>query len=251
MAGNRVVFTPDGTLIGFAGVDGAVHIYDLATAAELAAFKGHTAPLTALAIAPDGKTVTSASVDTTALVWDMTTIKRPQAKGKTWAPGELDSTWQALASDNAAKAFTALCDLSASPTDAVAWIKKHLPPVAALDMKRVQALLDQLDDDQFEVRERATEELAKLGDVVLPTVDKALAAAPPLEVRKRLQEVRQKFTLPVLSGERLRSYRAVEVLERIGTAEAREVLRALADGASGALVTEQARGVLQRLEQGH
>ena len=37
----------------------------------------------------------------------------------------------------------------------------------------------------------------------------------------------------LLQGERLRAYRAVEVLERIGTPAARQVLQALADAVRG------------------
>jgi hypothetical protein len=50
----------------------------------------------------------------------------------------------------------------------------------------------------------------------------------------------------VLYGESLRTIRAVEVLELIGTREAREVLNAVADGAPGALLTRSARAALTR-----
>jgi len=54
-------------------------------------------------------------------------------------------------------------------------------------------------------------------------------------------------TLPALSPENLRTVRAVEVLERAGTAEARAVLKKLASGASGAVITVEARAALARL----
>ncbi len=53
----------------------------------------------------------------------------------------------------------------------------------------------------------------------------------------------------MLAGDRLREYRAIEVLERIGTPEAQKVLQTLADGAPGALTTETARGALERLKR--
>ena len=59
----------------------------------------------------------------------------------------------------------------------------------------------------------------------------ALATDPPLEVRRRLQEVRSKLTGGPLSGEPLRGLRAVEILEHLGTPEAKEVLQTLAGGA--------------------
>jgi hypothetical protein len=48
------------------------------------------------------------------------------------------------------------------------------------------------------------------------------------------------------SGEELRGVRAVEALEHIGTAEAREVLQTLADGAPARL-TREAKASLERL----
>jgi hypothetical protein len=50
----------------------------------------------------------------------------------------------------------------------------------------------------------------------------------------------------ILKGDRLRAYRAVEVLERIGTREARRLLATYANGAPGALLTTAAEAALKR-----
>jgi hypothetical protein len=70
-----------------------------------------------------------------------------------------------------------------------------------------------------------------------------------LETHLRLQDLRKRMTGLVLKGDRLQTLRAVEVLERIGTPEARHVLQAMAGGADGALATTQARGALARWEK--
>ena len=77
----------------------------------------------------------------------------------------------------------------------------------------------------------------------------ATAAQPTLETRKRVEDLLNKLTGGTLSAEQLRCVRAVEVLERIGTPEARQVLRTLAQGAPGALMTRQAQDALDRLEK--
>ena len=52
-----------------------------------------------------------------------------------------------------------------------------------------------------------------------------------------------------MSAERLRLVRAIEVLERVGTPEAKELLRTIAQGAPGALPTWQAQNALDNLER--
>jgi hypothetical protein len=49
------------------------------------------------------------------------------------------------------------------------------------------------------------------------------------------------------SGDSLRMLRAIEVLEHIGTAEARELLQKLVEGAPEARLTREAKAALQRL----
>jgi HEAT repeat protein len=125
-------------------------------------------------------------------------------------------------------------------------MKKRLNPAAVADPKRIDELLGQLDDVQYKVRQKAIAELQKLGEQIVPAIDKALASNLPLEPRLRLQELRDRLTGVVLQGERLQVARAVEVLERIGTPEARQVLESLATGAPGALITVQAAAALER-----
>jgi hypothetical protein len=49
------------------------------------------------------------------------------------------------------------------------------------------------------------------------------------------------------TAERLRDHRTIQALEHIGTAQAKEVLEALAAGAPGVCRTTEAKAVLRRL----
>ena len=51
------------------------------------------------------------------------------------------------------------------------------------------------------------------------------------------------------TAEELRRLRAAEVLESVGTPEARDLLKKLAGGAPGAPLTRDAQGALRRLER--
>jgi WD domain, G-beta repeat len=241
-----LALSPDGHWLALAGGDGAVRLQDILTGKELAVFKGHKGAVNAVAFAPDGKTLASASADMTALIWDITKIDGPAPPAKAPQPGNLKAQWQMLADKDAAKAFAALADFAAAPKDAAAFLKEKIKPEQPLDGKRVEALIRQMGKGQFQLRDQATRELLNLGEPILPALDNALATNPPLETKRRLDDLRSKLTDMVLEGERLRVDRALEVLERIGTPEARAVLQALADGAPGALVTTRARAALNR-----
>jgi RNA polymerase sigma factor (sigma-70 family) len=243
-----VAFSLDGRLLALAGTDRVVRVFDVATGKELAAFAGHQAAVDTLAFAPDGRSLASGSGDTTALVWNVDSLSaRAGPPLKALADAEIGVSWDALASDDAAAGGTAVNSLVGSPKETLALLKGKLRPPPAVDAAAVAKLLDQLDSGEFKARQKAQVDLLALGDQVVPYLAKALAGKLPLETKRRLEVLHGKLTGITLSGERLRLARAVEVLERIGNAEARQLLQTLADGPAGSLETTQARAALARL----
>src|SRR5262249_33925892 len=111
------------------------------------------------------------------------------------------------------------------------------------DAKQVARLLKDLDSDEFDVREKASEQLEKLGAGIEPNLREALKGEPTEEARTRVQQILGRME----SGSSVRGSRALEVLERIGSPEAKEVLQSLAKGASEALLTKEAQASLERL----
>jgi HEAT repeat protein len=130
-----------------------------------------------------------------------------------------------------------------APEKAVPCLKEHLAQFANVDAKQVARLLKNLDSDEFDVREKATEGLEKLGAAIEPNLREALKGELSEEARTRLQQVLSRFE----SGSSVRGSRALEVLERIGSPEAREVLQSLAKGASQTSLTKEAQACLERL----
>jgi RNA polymerase sigma factor (sigma-70 family) len=72
--GRRMAFSPDGTILAAAGVKNTICLWQVATGRQLPTLSGHWAPIVSLDFAPDGKTLVSGSDDTTALVWDLSTV---------------------------------------------------------------------------------------------------------------------------------------------------------------------------------
>jgi WD40 repeat protein len=242
----NIAFSPRGELLVYGAPAGGIHVWQVRTGQELASFRGHTGVINAFAFSPDGKTLASAGADTTALTWDLSAALARPLPRRDFTDAELKARWEALASADARQAFSAMCDLAGAPAQAVALLNRHLRPAPALDPERVNRLLADLGDPALKVRQKATADLLQLDGRLVPLIDKALAAKPALEQQKRLEKIREALTSFVLTEEKLGLYRAVEVLERIGTPQARQLLRRLAGGAPGALATTAARQALQR-----
>jgi WD40 repeat protein len=65
-----LAFSPDGRTLATTNGDLA-RLWDVATGAELVAFKGHRGPVSALAFSPDGKLLATAGLDRTVRLWDV------------------------------------------------------------------------------------------------------------------------------------------------------------------------------------
>ncbi len=224
-----------------------IGLWELASLRKRRELPGHgTGLVRALSYAPNGQVLASGSADTTVLIWDVSNSGTPVPESISLDPGDLKKRWQALAGDEADKAFAAILELAATPKESVALIGERLQPAVPVDPKIVTELIAQLDDEQFKVRQKAYAELLKIGERAVSIIDKALEGKPSLETQSRLEILRKGVTGMVLKGDNLRMVRALEVLERIGNPEARQVLEALAGGGPGAVVTAQAKIVLDR-----
>jgi hypothetical protein len=200
---------------------------------------GHRANLASLAFSHDGQLLVSGSMDTTALVWDVY-----GSTGK--APREL--TVDSLANSDAKQAHAAVSSFIQQPDRCVPLLREKLSPAVAPKAERVKELWANLDHEDFEVRTQAARSLSEMGDLAAPLLKELLAGKPSAEQRRQAESLlktldEQNPTSPVV----LRSLRGIEVLEVIGTPEARAVLGALAKGAVESRQTREARAALKRL----
>jgi hypothetical protein len=163
------------------------------------------------------------------------------------SPKELETFTADLGGADAEKAYSAVWALRAAPRQSVPLLQERVQPVPAVDPEHVARLIAQLDHTDSAIRDRAAAELAKLGYRTKAVLEQALAASPAPEVRRRVTKLLDQFTGPVTAPGTLHALRAIEVLEYVGTPEARRVLEKLARGAPGALETVEAQAALQRL----
>jgi hypothetical protein len=239
-----LAFSPDGRLLA-SGEGSEVRVRD-ASGREVACFAGHQASVRALSFTPDGRALVSAGADSTALVWDVAGL-RPAAPPAGEALS-VAASWDDLRGEDAVRAYRAVIALAGAPGQAVPALRERLRPVGRPEAHQVEGRLADLDADTFEARDRAGRELAALGAMVRPQLEKALEGKPSPEKRRRLRALLEALEPgAVMSGEDLRQVRAVEVLERAATPEARRLLGEWAGGAPGALLTREARAALGRL----
>ncbi len=198
---------------------------------------------------PNGKAVATGMRDGSVLIWDMAPPKSPaKVASKTDKEIILERVWPDLASDDARQAYRATRLMVDSSDRTIPFFEKHLKPAADTDSKLRERLLADLDSNQFATRDKAAKELAKLGEQIEPSLRKALEGQPSEEVRRQIKAILD-APRAVPSGEALRTLRAIQVLERIGTPEARDVLKKLAAGAAGARQTREAQESLERLSR--
>jgi WD40 repeat protein len=235
-----VLFSPDGRTLAAGDSRGTVRVLETATWQERCRFSGHQACVSALAFSADGKTLASVSWDGTALLWDLT----PFRDKKNFRSGQRENLWKELGHPNPARAYQAMGRL-AHP-QAVAFLKKRLQLALSKDPALARLIAD-LDSCHYRVRRKATLELARRGHTAEGALRRALAAQPSLEVRHRISRLLARLNWRTPGGEALRLIRSLELLESIGTREARQLLKTLARGIYGARVKREARAALGRL----
>jgi WD40 repeat protein len=250
------VFGPDSRVLALAGSD-ALNIWDAVSGELLTRLpvKGQLPHWTAegfassVAFAPDGKSIATGHSNGTVLIWDCAPVFRVQAPPN--ASVNVAGCWAALAELDAAGAFAALRQLAAVPDKTLPLLRQEIRPIKPMEPEWIATRLSDLNSTTFSIREAAQRELIKVASIVEADLKRAAEMPPSLEVRDRiaaiLETLNKSLATPPSPAE-LRSLRALTLLERIGSREAKQLLTDLAGGAPGARLTEDAKSALRRLK---
>jgi WD40 repeat protein len=234
-ASPRFAFSPDGRAIACIDHWG-VDVREVVTGRRRVEVR--TEFVTATCFTPDGRTLVLATSPGPVARVDL--VGKPAGR---WIDDDPHRLWTALAEDDAERAFTAIRRLRTFPTEAIAFLKERVKVPAGPSAEWLADRTRALDAPQFRDREKATADLIEAGEPVGPSLGAALPAASP-EARRRIESVLERIAAP--SPEMRRAIRACEVLEGIGSPEAREVLAAWAKGPPGTTLTREASESLAR-----
>ena len=246
-----VTWSPDGKTLSTSDAGGSVRLWDVARGEVIARLRGHVEGTLTTTFSPDGERLASCGFDSTALVWDIgEALSKTTSWDKDLGPEDLDTLWEDLGGADAARAFDAIWILGENPEASLPLLKERVASLGEAPPKEVRDLVKRLDEDDFAAREEADKRLRRFGADVEGTLGNVLEEGEiSPEVKVRLQAILKGLTFPMRGepGETLRTARACLALERIGTAEAVQILKRIEKESRSFTERSEATAALRRL----
>jgi hypothetical protein len=228
---------PSTGLVGFAAggyslvvqhQDG-VRLWEVASRQERVFIPGWPAAVT---LSHDGRLLLRLALyDTNVTVWDLTLrqkigpLDRVQLR-----PEQLRELYKDLAGKDGKRAYAALWRLASAPEQTVPFLADRIRQIPGVDRKQLPRLIADLGAAQFARRDHAMRELLRFGRWAHGEMVAQLQKDPPLEMKRRLEQLLQKLQAQLFSPEQILAARIVEVLEQIDTPASRQLLATLRDG---------------------
>jgi WD40 repeat protein len=186
-----------------------ISLWDLDDGKEVDILAGHASDLTVLAFSPDGQWLVSGSADRTVLLWDVGRLHLKHVLSELLA-GRGQVRHLARFGERGVAILTDPLRQSAHGEK----IARHL--------------IESLGDDDFRVREKATQTLRTLGGEVAFALKQALEATRDVEVRFRINRLLAQLDRKALEFNLARVRITLEILGKLNTPPARRALEELA-----------------------
>jgi hypothetical protein len=242
-------FSPDGKLLAAAAQNAEIVLWELPARIELRRFSGHTKAVTSLAFSPDGKTLLSGSQDATLLLWDVGGAHNAVGRVERLDEKQLEKLWNNLASTDGDMARQAIAGLVAASSQTPTFLQARWKPYAPVDPGIFPQLITDLAHPDRIRRDKAAESLKSAGIKASPALYKVLQTKPELELRREIEAVLESIGEFPISPGQLRERRVIQVLERIGTPEAEQLLKTMAGAEPAGEFASDAKAALERLQK--
>jgi WD40 repeat protein len=254
-----VAFTPDGWALALGQRDGTIALWDPAAVQDPPKLEGGAGEVRSVAFVAGGRLV-SLHANGTALVWDVGEWLKPRPEAALSAR-RLQENWEGLSASRAIDVFRSMAALARGGKAAMEQLAGKVRDTAG-KMPSYRSLLDDLGGASVLRQVYAKRELVGLGERAVPHLRHALGKAAP-DLRKRIEEVLSEIgvkdrrpgkddepeELTGAQAQLVRASRALTVLAKAGTSEARRALEGLARGAPGTWLAEEAQAALERMKK--
>lgn len=247
-------FSPDSRILATVSWDGSVILWETLTGRQITKIKAHTEHVCSVGFSKSGEqfaTGSSGRSDNSVLIWSL----QQTALAPSFDADEIEAVghelvWEQLADVNPAVAWGSVGSLVAAPNTAMKLLHKKLDPVLTpIALERIEQLITELDDDDYYVREAATQALLNQRPAVDPELRKALREDLSVESRYRVQMILSHVppASQLKEYERRQLLRVVLTLEQLADQPARDLLAAIRTGHPNAEMKLIARQAMERL----
>lgn len=227
---------------------GRIQLWEIGSGKERLRFPRLRGGCVVAALSPDSNSVATVGSDGV-LVWSLSAVPAEKNKKMQLDLNQFKDLWSEFTDTDAQKSFRADAQLTAA-ANAVELVSKVGHEPTALN-QRLNLAIGNLDSVNFTIRESATADLIAMGEVIRPTLRHALmqeGISP--ESSRRLRQILAKWPAKIegpATLDELRAIRLAELLERIATNEARQLLEMYATKYKGEALGDEARASLARL----
>jgi len=239
-----MVFSRDGRMLATGDMGGLIRLWEVWSGRLIMALEGHPGSVYGLSFSRRGS-LASCGTEGKIFVWNPISAFIRNNGGE---PSSVDELWLRLGGENAHEAYQAIGSFIQAKTKTADYFQaKH----STIDpgQEGIFSLISQLDDDDARKREEATEELSRLGLGAQSHIEDALRGTHNAEVRRRLEEALNNLLVPTrMRPSTLRQLRSIQILELLGTPEAKEVLIKIAESSPSKRLMTEARAAVGRIE---
>ena len=247
-----IAVSADSRFLAAGNEKGVITIFDVTRDRNVSSSSGHQGNVNALAFSRNGAYMLSGADDTTALLWDVGGLLlrlRLSTQLTRLTKKDFQSYWDDLGNLNARKAYQAIRLLRFSDPSIFPWIRHRLSSEKPPSLEEIRGLIANLDHDSYSKREDAMQQLTMLAGTAETTLRNVLCSHPSLETHRRIEIILERLQGDKLCREELRRIRLVELLERIRTPEAKDLLTFLAANRFYLRSATEANAALQRISR--